>query len=322
MAHFQRVRLAGLWLTASVLQPGEMEQLDANQSKAINGDDGGPWSPSSPIEIGGSGIKITGLAEFTGEFKVTTEAKLQGGALITGGDLTVSQNASVQGDLTVSTKAGFGGAPEAGFAAKVTGNCKVTGTCSVTGDLNAASNVSVQGAITAQGNITGDGGRLETLGIHSAVSSGKVFTADGAGNITGNFDVGGALAVTGAASAASLSVSGNATLNGTTKAKGRFKRRVLTIASDASLTVSVADYDLVFLPNGILTADRTLTLDTTGAEEGDVFRVATADTTWSLNVEFALDSNPIKVASNARRWIEATFIGGTWRTTGLGDKVD
>lgn len=115
---------------------------------------------------------------------------------------------------------------------------------------------------------------------------------------------------------------GTLTVTGTTKAKGRFKRRVLTIASDASLTVSVADYDLVFLPASVLTADRTLTLDTTGAEEGDVFRVATVDTTWSLNVEYGSDSTPIKNVSSARRWIEATFIGGAWRTTGLGDKVD
>jgi hypothetical protein len=66
MAHFvlTRASLAAWGATPAVLA-AEFWSLDNQVYKAINGDDGGTWAPSSAITIGGSGISVTGPAEFS-----------------------------------------------------------------------------------------------------------------------------------------------------------------------------------------------------------------------------------------------------------------
>lgn len=55
---FQRIREAGAWLFSSVIEPSELEQFDANQSRAVDGHGGGAYAPSSPIDIGGAGLRV------------------------------------------------------------------------------------------------------------------------------------------------------------------------------------------------------------------------------------------------------------------------
>lgn len=55
---FQRIREVGAWLFNSVIEPSELEQLDRNQSRAIDGHGGGAYAPSSPIDVGGAGIRV------------------------------------------------------------------------------------------------------------------------------------------------------------------------------------------------------------------------------------------------------------------------
>lgn len=59
MAHFTKVWPAGLTDGVSTLPHADLEALDTNASKAINGDDGGSWSPSSAVVVGGSGLART-----------------------------------------------------------------------------------------------------------------------------------------------------------------------------------------------------------------------------------------------------------------------
>ncbi len=54
MAHNARAN-AFTWAPLMVPTAADFETLDANGAKAINGDDGGVWTPSSPITIGGPG---------------------------------------------------------------------------------------------------------------------------------------------------------------------------------------------------------------------------------------------------------------------------
>lgn len=53
MAHFDEVWPSGLSDGLSTIDTAELEQLDADHAKAINGDGGGSYAPSSPIIIGG-----------------------------------------------------------------------------------------------------------------------------------------------------------------------------------------------------------------------------------------------------------------------------
>ncbi len=55
------------WTSGSYVMPrAELEQLDAKQTRAINGDRGGAWAPSAPIEIGGFGVRVTGPVDVAG----------------------------------------------------------------------------------------------------------------------------------------------------------------------------------------------------------------------------------------------------------------
>jgi len=188
-------------------------------------------------------------------------------------------------------------------------------------------------AVSTDANIQGDA-TAATLAIGGALDSGKKLSVHGAAKIHGALDlVGGGLSTDGNLGAAGdLSIEGNAALQGNASidgtlavggvftGKGRFRRRVKTLALDADTTVSVASHDLVYLPSGVLSADRTLTVDTTGAVEGDVIRVASEETVHFLSVEYGLESTPLKLDSVQRRWLELTYVGSKWVLSGLGDK--
>lgn len=313
MAHFIRVRTSGFWTTNSTLLSTEMESFDAQLYKAVNGDDGGVWAPSSIIEIGGSGLKVTGVLTITGA--ATFSGGVTANEVAITGDLTVQTNATIQGYLTAETDTEVQGALDVTGATTLSGGATVTG-----GDLSVALNLAVQGNADVTGDLTADGASVETLGIHSAVAPGEVFTADGAGSFTSDLAVGGALAVTGAATVGgNASVTGTLTVTGTTIAKGRFRRRVRTMGN-AGETVSVSDYDIVYMPPGVMSADRTLTISTSGAVEGDVIRVVAKDTTYALDVDWGDDVASLKRAADKQDWLELTFIGSVWVKTGTGDR--
>lgn len=55
---FARLRSPGLWAPNSVIEPEEFEQLDENLSHALDGQNGGVYTPNLPLEIGGQGICV------------------------------------------------------------------------------------------------------------------------------------------------------------------------------------------------------------------------------------------------------------------------
>lgn len=59
MSHFGfRKSPSGDWSTVVVLTRADMTYFDQTLAKAINGDEGGTWAPSSPIIIGGAGASF------------------------------------------------------------------------------------------------------------------------------------------------------------------------------------------------------------------------------------------------------------------------
>lgn len=115
----------------------------------------------------------------------------------------------------------------------------------------------------------------------------------------------------------------NLTLTGVFAGKGRFRRRVLTMGN-ANVTVSVADYDMVYLPGGVQTTERTIELTNDGAVEGDVFRVFTQDAVRYVNMTTTVGTVnfPVKVSLTNPFSAELTFIGGFWRVSARGDQID
>lgn len=54
-----RIRSNDAWRNATLLTPAELDALDSKTAQAINGD-GGAYTPSGPIDIGGAGMMFTG----------------------------------------------------------------------------------------------------------------------------------------------------------------------------------------------------------------------------------------------------------------------
>jgi hypothetical protein len=91
MAHNTRVRANfAAWSTGVVTQT-EWDKFDQNLFESINGDDGGVWAPASPIEIGGSGLEVSGL------FVASSDAQI---GTTSADDLTIWSTTSVVGPVT------------------------------------------------------------------------------------------------------------------------------------------------------------------------------------------------------------------------------
>lgn len=58
MSHFAHTRAGGVWNSNQVVFATEFADFDAKTFKALNGDEGGTWAPSSVITIGGQGLSV------------------------------------------------------------------------------------------------------------------------------------------------------------------------------------------------------------------------------------------------------------------------
>jgi len=63
--HFNREMPETDWTTVP-LAPAVIRNIDEKTAKAINGDDGGAWTPSAPIEIDGAGMRALSAWQLTG----------------------------------------------------------------------------------------------------------------------------------------------------------------------------------------------------------------------------------------------------------------
>lgn len=72
---FNRTRAPGMWISASVISPLEMEKID-DYYNAIDGR-GGTYAPTDPIVIGGDGVTLAGaLHSLTGTLTVASLAQI------------------------------------------------------------------------------------------------------------------------------------------------------------------------------------------------------------------------------------------------------
>jgi hypothetical protein len=124
---FSRVNPGG-WGLFEVLTSSQMNQIDINQSRAVDGFAGGTYTPSDPIEFGGAGVVINtigGTPTFTGDVTFEGDVTIDSGHNLTvGGSLIVDYGILVNGgsisvDATVLTA--FNGPVIFGGGAEVAG---------------------------------------------------------------------------------------------------------------------------------------------------------------------------------------------------------
>lgn len=124
---FSRVNPGG-WGLFEVLTSSQMNQIDINQSRAVDGFAGGTYTPSDPINFGGAGVIINtigGTPTFTGDVTFEGDVTIDSGHNLTvGGSLIVDLGILVNGgsisvDATVLTA--FNGPVIFGGGAEVAG---------------------------------------------------------------------------------------------------------------------------------------------------------------------------------------------------------
>jgi len=343
MAHFTRVRPSGFWTSNSTLLSTECEAFDSRIYAAVNGDGGGVWAPAAVIEIGGSGLKTTGAFVATGG--VTANTVSVSNTLTVQGVTTLQDAVNITGDITGNNdlfieRIGIHGAMVGSNLLSVHGAATITGNGNIDGNLGVGGALSVVGTVSVEStSLFQDDVSIDTrLAIGGAQEVGVYLKVHGPAKFTTSATVGGNLTVSGSTSLVGLTTSataafgagitvttsiaagttiaatGDITSGGTITGIGRIQKRTYTFPTDANATVGIATGDVFYMPNGLMTTTRTITLSTAAATTGDQITVCTLDPTNILYV----GSYGLKFASGASQFATFTFIGGGWVLTSYG----
>ena len=276
--HNNRIRPMGLWLTGGALYGTELETIDATLAKCLNGDDGGVWAPTTVIEIGGMGIKITGgfLAD--------------GGSF--GGSLNVGGTLSCDGDIYCQ---GLQVGAEATFLSDLT--CAGAANLDTLSCANAAH---VYGVFTAHNNVYCE----VSLTVTSSTTLNGTLTCTSSATFSGAVTMNG-------------NVSFSKPMTPSSQGRVRKRVLTVSDTSDGQ-TFHVNNYDIVRVANGLMPANRNFVLGDTGVGEGDVIRFVNESTTYSITIRDTSANilAVIKNSTGVGFWADFCFIGGAWRSIG------
>lgn len=317
MSHNSYIRSGGTWASGSVLSSTEMAAFDAAQFKGLNADDGGTWSPSSQIILGGAGLRVSAApfqlygagpalaVDFDPSFPQLT---LQGGLITTvsgggsylrvdaGADLQVTSTGSASFASLVTITAGGLSVTHGGLSVGADG-------ATITGGLNTNDGASQTDVWTlrAYSDVRFDGSSQ----IGSGVAD--VHTVNGTVGIVDTLSTG-ASSVT--QFQGTVALQNAMTLSGA----GQIVKRVST-APDAAHTYSAADTDYLLLQD--ITANRTYTIATTGAVEGSRIVISGVPSAHTASVNYTGSSGSTSISFDASttgfyRYAELLFNGSYW----------
>jgi hypothetical protein len=307
MAHFTFTRGGGVWNPGTPVLASELADIDSKTERAVNGDGGGVWAPASQIEIGGAGLKVSGTelyvtspATFTGLVTMTDELQCDG-------DVTLGNTGGDQ----VACNAEFDCIGPALFFSNVTVGEDDTDTLTV--NATASFNEGVTLGSTAVDTLTVNATATFNNGVTLGSSSADAISVPGTLGVADvNFASG---TVDFAASMAYLLKCRIAP-----SGAGRLALRTFAMTDANSTTRGSADDDLVYVPAGVLSADRTYQIDDTGAANGDAMEFSNLlDAANNLVVKDP--SGTILVTLNGtagqNQWARAARLGGFWRVLGV-----
>lgn len=304
MSHFAYTRTPGTWTALSALTHAEMSDIDVKTYKAINGDEGGAWTPSSAIQVGGAGFSFGGAT---------------GHRVISGSALYVDSGAAFQASsgATFTLDNGVTVSVQAAFVAG--GGGTLTGTWS----LGGATNITSAGTLTIKsgGNFTSAVGSNVVI-LFDQNTSGFALQNSAYANwytgTTATFDAGSTLTVNG-----TTVLAGAVTLSGamacsepiTLSSNGTIKWRC-GIGGNADVTYLADTIDEVFVDGATLSSPRTYTLAGT-AVEGQRFRITSLEGTHRITFNYNGGGSTANIRADGTdfRHFEITYISGSWRRT-------
>ncbi len=131
------------WASGDTLTPAQINQLDTDHVKAIDGTGGGTYTLASPLTLQGSTVTINSLSVPT-----TLAAPTISGNISVAGSITSGTTVSVGTNITV------GGTLAVTGISTLTGNTTVTGTLTANGGATLGGNTTIgspSGAVTVSG---------------------------------------------------------------------------------------------------------------------------------------------------------------------------
>lgn len=312
MAHFAYTRTPGTWTALSALSHAEMEDIDTKLYKAINGDEGGAWTPSTAIQIGGAGFSFGGA---------TGHRVISGSALYinSGAAFQASSGATFTLDngVTVSVQAAF----VAGGGGTLTGTWVHGGTNNVTGAGHFSFDTGTYAEFLSGSTLDVDVGADVTIALDHNTDhiywtgtgatarwyTGSVLQTDAGASVTFNSAVtlAGAVTLSGAMTCSEpIDMSSNGTIGWRA-----------FLGTDADIpALSCEAYDQVHVVASTPTANRTYTLIGT-AVEGQRFRISYLGASYKVTFVFngGGDSYELKNVSGSYVFLELVYISGAWR---------
>lgn len=282
MSHFSFTRPGGVWSSFSDLLSGEMADIDAKTFKAINGDDGGTWAPSSVITVGGQGLDVTGSFRSDGAFDVFGNDPIFHNNLFVEGLFQATGTFTLFGGGTIGTTSSDALTVNAKstFASISTFN----GNAILNGHVTLAHNVSIGSSpadllsVAAESQFSTDATFSSTLTVVGGLFADSGINVSGNGSIAGTLTVGNTLVMSGGANLASP-------LQCTSS--GRILRSAVFGAVSGGGTFNPAVANSYFFSSGM--ASQSYALPTTGVLDGDFIEIALqTGTSGTLTVTGAL----------------------------------
>jgi hypothetical protein len=164
---FSRVKPTG-WALYEVLTSPQMNQLDIDHARAIDGYAGGSYTPSTPILINGE-VDING--------KMEINASGDYGLEVHGDGTTVAVFAEAEGGQNATAIQGIG----KGTGSGVHGTNESVNGFGVKGAVSAAGAIGVHGISTSEIGVKGEGDTVGVLGTGNAIGVEGIGTAGNPG---------------------------------------------------------------------------------------------------------------------------------------------
>jgi hypothetical protein len=292
--HNDRVRASlAAWTVGSGVTDVEWDKFDQRQFESVNGDLGGVWEPADEIILGGAGLRVTGLfgaegfATFYDGVGFNDDVDFNVGSMVEfHDDVEIGDNSSdallVQAFATFDSFANFNGFVtffgDAGFNEAVDFNLGSVATFHDTVQIgdNDSDDLTVNSTANFDGPVDFD----DTVSFDTTVAFGGPVTHSDPIILVGD---------------------------------ARIRERT-TIGANADTTYSVEDFDVIYVPDGTLSAARVYDIATAGAVAGDKIRVVNRDDGFDINVWSG--GSPIAAvgcSSGGAGTLDLQHISGAWR---------
>jgi hypothetical protein len=280
---FARVNPAGWTQNVDPITKPQIDQLDINVSRSLDGTAGGPYTPAASLSIGGAGIEFTDVNHEVASGALITVKSGGEIAAESGGQIRIESGGKLRFEGPSSKLDGEVRAGDTNPLDIVSGQMRFTGA-----NLECRATV----LFTAASTFTCDGSAFfnDTCEFDSGVDFNANVQIDGDLGCAGDVSLtaGTLFSLVGTVLAGPVTLDDPMTLTG----NGHIRSRV-TLGGDVNATYSVSTTDIVWVNSGVITAARTYLVDDTGAGQGSRMKFMVLGSAFTITIRRASDNSLI-----------------------------